>query len=204
MLKICTKCGEGKELSEFGNQSSGKFGKRSTCKKCKKINDELYMKTKAGVVTRIYMVQKSSSKKRCMDPPSYTKSELSEWLLNQNMFHKLYDEWVLSNYKLDLSISVNRIDDYAGYSFDNIELTTWKNNRDIYHRDVVSGKNNKRSKAVLKLSLNGDFIEEYYSIHEAARRNNMNVATIHNVCSGKQVTSAGYKWIFREEIMKWV
>lgn len=32
--KICSKCGEEKSLEMFGNQKTGKFGKRSLCKKC--------------------------------------------------------------------------------------------------------------------------------------------------------------------------
>ena len=38
--RICTKCGEEKSLEEFDKQAKGKYGKRATCKLCRKQHYE--------------------------------------------------------------------------------------------------------------------------------------------------------------------
>ena len=40
--KVCTKCGEEKDIEEFGNRTSAKDGKRGKCKKCKQKEDSEY------------------------------------------------------------------------------------------------------------------------------------------------------------------
>jgi hypothetical protein len=47
-MKTCTKCGESKPLTEFGNLARNKDGKRATCKACKKITDTAYKNTPAS------------------------------------------------------------------------------------------------------------------------------------------------------------
>jgi hypothetical protein len=46
----------------------------------------------------------------------------------KNNFYELYNNWIDSGYKKSDKPSVDRIDDYKGYSFDNIQLMTWKEN----------------------------------------------------------------------------
>jgi hypothetical protein len=40
--KVCTKCGEEKELSEFHKNKTCKYGHKSTCKECIKIDHKNY------------------------------------------------------------------------------------------------------------------------------------------------------------------
>jgi hypothetical protein len=40
--KVCNKCGEEKLLEEFDKQAKGKYGKRATCKLCRKQNGKRY------------------------------------------------------------------------------------------------------------------------------------------------------------------
>ena len=55
--------------------------------------------------------------------------------------HKLkrYTQKVLGRNKT----FVDRLNDYKGYSFDNIQLMTWQENKDKGHRDCLNGINNK-------------------------------------------------------------
>ena len=62
-------------------------------------------------------------------------------------------------------------------------------------------KNRKDKKCVIQYSLNGDFIREYESISECSRLNNFkngNV-TIPRVCKGKQHSSYGYVFKYKEQ-----
>ena len=43
--KVCTKCGEEKELTEFYKKKGGKFGVTSSCKICDKADQAAYRKT---------------------------------------------------------------------------------------------------------------------------------------------------------------
>jgi hypothetical protein len=56
--------------------------------------------------------------------------------------------------------------------------------------------NNKilKSKKVIKISIEGEIVAEYFSAREAARENNMSQATISKCCLGIYKTSNKYKW----------
>jgi hypothetical protein len=55
----------------------------------------------------------------------------------------------------------------------------------------------KRYKAVIKLSLNGEFIAEYPSLQHAALDNKSSRGAIQNVCSGRTKTASGFKWEYK-------
>ena len=111
----------------------------------------------------------------------------------------LYNEWVTSGYDKYAKPSLDRIDDYKGYSFDNIQLMTWGENDTKGSLDVRNGINNKHSKAVLQYDLNGNFIKEYYSMAQAERETGVSHSNISNVCQHKRylITSGGYKWEYK-------
>lgn len=53
--KICTKCGEEKELSDFNNRKSGKLGKSSVCKSCTNDYQKVYRQDNPDVAKRSYV-----------------------------------------------------------------------------------------------------------------------------------------------------
>lgn len=59
--------------------------------------------------------------------------------------------------------------------------------------------NSSRNKAVLKLDLNGNILEEYKSLAEAGKKNNLYSDQIGKVCNNKPncFTAGGFKWIFK-------
>ena len=116
-MKTCINCNETKSLSEF-NQKQGK------CKECQKI----YKRSIPLLISNIYTHQKEASKKRCHNPPIYSKGQLMVWVLSQPNFLLLYSNWVKSDYKKHLIPSVDRLNDFKGYSFDNIQLITFREN----------------------------------------------------------------------------
>lgn len=57
----------------------------------------------------------------------------------------------------------------------------------------------KTGKAVIQLTLEGDFIREFNSIQEACRFFNKRELHIGDVCNGKRSSCMGYKWKYKNE-----
>ena len=197
--KICTKCKTSKELSEYNVRKLSKDGFTSRCKICLSVSDKEYYHTIKGICYNLFYAHVHRSKLKSFAVPLYTKIELKEWIINQDNFKELYENWVNSNYKKELSLSVDRLDDYKGYSFDNIQLVTWEFNNKKGHDDMKNGINNKNSKSVLKYSMNGEFLGEYYSIRSVARILGVSERGIIRCCKGKQKYANGFKWKYKKQ-----
>ena len=139
-----------------------------------------------------YQGMKARAKKRKMNPPTFTKTELISWVLNQPNFNQLWKNWEESNYNTLLSPSINRLDNSKSYSFDNIELITWGEN---YKKGSEYIK-----KPVIQLSLNNEYINTFDSAIDVNFINS--VTNICRCCNGKQKTSGGYKWMFKKDYIK--
>lgn len=150
------------------------------------------------LVTRMYGGQRDSSKKRGMELPTYTKDELKEWLLLQPNFIRLYERWLLKDCKSKYVPSVDRKNDYVGYTLSNIRLTTWGRNERKGNRDRKLGKNNKTNKSVLQLSKKGKRLNTYHSLMEAERQTGINHSNISAVCNNKKYTAGGYVWRYKD------
>lgn len=194
--KLCNTCLEIKDLSSFCVAKGYADGHQNQCKKCRSKESSNKRKTKDGVISSIYSGQKSSSIRRGLTPPSYTKKWLKNWLLQNPEFHRLYDMWVLSNYDTDMKPSVDRKDDYIGYTEYNIQLMTWRENLEKSCRDKVDGINNKQNKAVVKLSKENEILNIYFSIAEAGRQENIDFRKISDCCLGKIEAINGFKFSF--------
>ena len=111
-----------------------------------------YYRTIKGQLTQIYYGQKVRSKENGYPPPEYTKDELREWLLGQTIYWDIYVAWIDSGYKSDLKPSIDRLDDYKGYSFSNIRITTWGINDQKGRDDRRNGINNKQIQHIHQFS----------------------------------------------------
>ena len=195
-IKTCKKCNEPKILSEFSSNKFVKDGRQSWCRICTRIANDKYLRTKRGVVAKIYTGQKVNSKRRKYKQPEYNLNELFEWAISQQIFKLLYDDWVKSNYDKMHVPSFDRLDDYKSYTLDNLQITTWKKNKDKGHEDRKNGVNNKVSKEVIKMTKSGEFISSYPSANYASRVNMMHRQNISDCCTGKQKTSGGFRWMY--------
>jgi len=189
ITKTCKTCNEEKLSSEFRYQ-------HNCCRHCENLKNREYLRTKKGLISGIYSRQKSSSRLRGHDMPNYTLNELREWAFNQAIFHRLHTEWVRSGYKKDKTPSCDRLDDYKPYAFDNLQLITWYENWKKCNNDVINGINNKLSKSVVQMTLDGKFIVEHYSIAQAVRVTRAVRGNIRACCQGKRKTAGGFKWEF--------
>ena len=154
-------------------------------------------RTKAGLVHKIYGQQRSRSKTANRIMPTYTLQELKQWFREQPNANQLYDAWKASGYDKWLKPSVDRKDDDKGYSMDNIQLMTWRENLDKSHSDRKSGRNNKANKAVVQMDMDGEFIAEYHSQSEAGRVVGLLQGSIRQCCIGKSKSAGGFKWKHR-------
>lgn len=198
--KKCIKCNETKSIDEYYKDKSTKDGLKCDCKDCYNIRTKEYCRTIPGLITHIYRGQRSSSKKRNMDMPNYSKVEFKNWILKQPNFEALFKSWVDSGYEKNLTPSVDRPDDYKPYTLDNIQLMTWGENRNKNYKDRKSGVNKKALKAVTSYNETTKDIIEYYSISEASRRTRAKVSNIINCCKGTRKTAGGFKWKYKENL----
>jgi len=157
------------------------------------------MNDKERFISKVYSQQKEASKSRKHPLPTYTKKELVEWLLNQQLFHYIYNRWVASGCEKMMVPSVDRLDDYKGYSLNNIRITTWSENMKKGHRDRKNGNNRKHLKSVLQYDLNNKFIKEHYSMSEASRKTGVSLSSISESCRGNPHIGRKFNWEYNYE-----
>ncbi|MCK5133648.1 MAG: hypothetical protein KAR40_16025 [Candidatus Sabulitectum sp.] len=162
--------------------------------KAKQIANLKHKKSKKGVITTIYNSQIESSKRRQDKPPTYTKEEFHKWLTNDFVFNLTYKNWVNCGYKKEMKPSVDRLDDLRGYSFDNIQITTWGENNAKGHMDRKNGVNNKVNKRVGQYTMANEFLAEFHSLREAERQTGVFATNISSCCNGKKESTNGFKW----------
>lgn len=193
-LKLCSKCKSFKDDWMFGKDIKIKSGLNSWCKKCKNTNNKIRRRSVDGFIKDLYHNQLYSSRKRCMDLPNYTKEEFIVWVKSQYNFQELWDNYVVSGYNTSLCPSIDRLNDYTPYTFDNIQLVTWEYNRSKYYNDKLNGVNNKVNKSVLCVET--DIV--YHSMMDIQRATGINNSHISECCTGKRNTAGGYRWIYVE------
>lgn len=151
-------------------------------------------------IWQMYKRQVAHSIKRGDCPPEYSFDEFFEWIKTETNYEELFYTYDISGRVKDLAPSVDRFDDYKGYSFSNIRLVTWRENRFKYYSDSIKGINTKKCSAVLKYDLNGNFIKEYKSITLAAKDVGIFATSIVSVCNKRRVkTAGGFKWTYKGE-----
>lgn len=168
------------------------------------FNQQNYYHSLKGKASNIYTAQLQKCKERSYSLPTYTREELIMYLLNNSQYIDLFNKWEKANFDKNLAPSVDRIDDYKSYSFNNIQLGTWQFNNDNFSKNTISGKTTKVCKAVDQLDLNGNFIKRFHSQQAAMRDTNVPSNKISAICVGKPVkkgnrystprTAGGFKW----------
>ena len=195
-MKICKNCLKEKDKSLFNNHSIMTDGKSSICRKCSKEKSLNFYRSKEGLILKIYSNQKASSKKRGHHMPLYSKLELQKFIFSHTNFENLYNNWVDSNYNKDYAPSIDRLNDYLPYSFDNIQLISWKQNNSKHHSDRKNNINTKINKKVYQYSKDLKLINIFNSTMEAQRITSISNTEIGKCCRNLKNynTAGGFIW----------
>lgn len=192
--KTCSKCKQSLKLDNFTKDKARQDGFKIICISCSKIAKKEWCLSEIGTLKNMYNNQKRNSKRRGHNPPSYTFKEFEEWAYNNN-YKFIYLKYKESGFKKNLLPSADRLNDYIGYSLDNIRMVTYKENMDKKALDAVLNRSttgDAKCKRVKQYDLNGNFIQEFNTVEEAQRT--LKINHISCVCLGKRKTSGGYIW----------
>lgn len=143
-------------------------------------------------------------RRKGFDEQTITLKQFVEWMMNNDMYKKLYIDYINNNKNRSLAPSVDRLDDYKTYSIDNIRLCTWKENKDKYNSDRLIGKNTKQSKPVIAISFDGT-IKRFHSSHYAAQVTGIIRSSINRSCRTNskleipKSRSGEYIWLFESD-----
>ena len=184
----CISCNKDKHSSEFYIDHKSKSGYRSSCKECGRLRKESYFRTEEGLITKIYSGQKSSSKNRGHHPPEYSKRGLKVWLYDNDFSH-IFDMWVEGGFRADDKPSVDRIDDTKRYSYSNIQLMTW-------------GENKRKPKMLQELKVqcvkNTGEVVLFRSMTEASLVTGFHNTSISSWVNGLVIPENKWKWSYDE------
>jgi hypothetical protein len=146
-MKKCNKCQEIKNIEDFHKKKSNNDGLDTYCKVCansiirerRKENSNSstfkYEKTLKGKLVRTYRNMTSrvngilkSKIHLYLGLDILDKHIFYEWSLNNEEYNTLFNNWVVSGYKIKLSPSIDRKDASMGYTLDNIRWVTFEYN----------------------------------------------------------------------------
>ena len=170
-----------------------------------KLNRQHYRKTINGWINITYACMKSCSnrKKIKLKFPNFTKDEFVQWISNQqDLFDKLWDAWVDSSYDTKLKPSVNRLDDYKPYIFNNMELTTWednwkKGNKCIKKVIACTINGRKSGVPIIQLNMNGVIVSEFDSANDVYSKLGFDNSYISKCCRGILHHAYGFIWRYK-------
>ena len=195
-VKICSICKLEKDINRYSKSKNTKDGLDHRCKSCNKDRRIKKHRSKVGLIQDIRKDQVQRSKK-WNEKVGYSTDELIKWCMNQPIYHSLFEAWELSGYAKLLVPSIDRIDDYGFYVFDNIQLMTWESNREKGYRDMANLINKKKVKTVYQYDLKGVLINTYPSVVACANDTGFGQSSIQNCCRGETKSSYGYLWSYK-------
>lgn len=154
----------------------------------KKENLNKYRKTPKGVLTNMYQHQKERNIKKGFGKIGYSLDWLHKKYLKDELFLRLFDEWVKSNYSKAKKPTIDRINHKKGYQKDNIQLLSWSDNR---FKQIMERRSRKG--AVLQ-KLNGKIVKVWSSQREAWRKLHLQQSMLSQALTGKSKTAYGFTW----------
>jgi hypothetical protein len=157
--------------------------------------------------SKMYFAIRTRNRKKFNLELPFSKDEFIIWINDKykDILKELFDIYVESNFDKYKAPSIDRIDDYKSYTFDNMQLLSWEEN-DIKGNNCLKNKKScsevaKKylSKGVEQLDLKDNVINTYCSVREAERQTGFCSSAIAKCCRGKGLTSKGYKWRYINE-----
>ena len=109
--------------------------------------------------------------------------------------------WAESDYKKDECPSINRLNDFLPYTFENIELITWKENmmkaaQGKKFKDMVQRTTKNNYKGVIQKDFNNNIIGRFFSVKEAVEKTGFGISGISRNCREETNSFMGYVWVY--------
>lgn len=171
-------------------------------------------KTPEGWYGKIYRAMCSRNREKFGLELPFTKEEFINWIEENyyEKFVKLFKEYVDSDCDKYLCPSIDRIDDYKSYTFDNMQLMTWKEN-DIKGTNGIKNKvscaevgKKYCSKTVMQYDTENNLLMVFSSTHEVERITGIDSSLIAHACrkyrNGKSGYAKGFLWHYKEDETK--
>ena len=160
---------------------------------------ELFNEELVRISKLIYSDQKKRSKSRGHNPPEYSRFELMEWMASQPRYRKIMEDWLSSGKKTKLKPSCDRINDYIGYRFDNMQLITFQENLNkprpkLSKHQPKSGEHEN----IIGIHKKTGEVVEFGSVMDAENHFNMVGSGIRRVLYGERKTAFGYVWSYKK------
>ena len=195
--KVCCRL-KSKKYHEQHKNNSEYIEKR---KKRKHEYDIKNKSTKNGWYSRIYHNMQQRNKRKFDKDLPFSKEEFIKWIDEnyREKFDDLFKKYVDSGCEKYLVPSIDRVDDYDSYHFDNMQLLTWEQN-DI--KGTIGIKNKVScaevgkkycSKTVAQYDENMNEIMRFSSTHEVTRILGFDSSLIAKACR-EGLKSKGYYW----------
>lgn len=157
-----------------------------------------YRLTPKGVLTNIYHKMIERSTKKNINPPDYSLREFHEMFLNHSEFNRIYTNWIACGCQYYDKPSIDRKNPDKGYTRDNIQIMTWRENR------IKGDKENAQrfTTAIVMFDLNGNKIKDFESIKSAVIETKLSQGSIVMCCQNKRKSTGGYTFKYRGDKFK--
>lgn len=182
-IKLCSKCGIEKPLSEFHKNKLKKDKYDCYCKKCKH-NLGKKRKKKFPYKSHFVELQRRCLNKNCKDYKNYGGRDI-RCLITEEEIKKL---WFRDKAYLMKKPSIDRIDNDGDYKYDNCRFIELREN-----------VRKAQQKAVLQYTLDGKLIKEWESISNVENFLNLKSSSIGKTCRLEQSQSYGYVWKYKND-----
>jgi len=149
--------------------------------------------TSNNLIKRMYKNMKSRQEKRGHGELPFTFNEYRKWIKYQTKFPELFKEYKESGYLKSKVPSTDRLDDYRGYSFVNMRITTWEENNKKANEDRKNCINNKVNLAVYAVR-RGEPLEKaiYFDSMSSAARSGFEITAISKCIKGVYKSHKNY------------
>ena len=152
---------------------------------------EVYRHTPKGMLTNLFQKLSRRNEKKGYGQIGFNLDTFQRWAMNNNDFLRLFNLWVADDYSKKSKPSVDRIDPYKGYEFNNMQWLSWNEN----YLKGIAEVSEKKHKPILMLK-NGVEIGKFKSVKDAqyflGLKSNADITL---VLQGKRNTVKGYAFM---------
>lgn len=156
---------------------------------------EVYRHTPKGMLTNLFQSLSRRNEKKGYGKVDFNLDAFQRWAMNNHDFLRLFNLWVADNYSKKSKPSVDRINPYKGYEFNNMQWLSWNEN----YLKGIAEVSEKKHKPILMLK-NGVEIGKFKSVKDAqyflGLKSNGDITL---VLQGKRNTVKGYAFRFEDK-----